>query len=245
MTQDKLVRETYMIYDTIRIGTNVQDNYPGRLTSFSELATAESLPFFQTRSVNDGKAYCNLTQKDSMSWPMKIESLGIKFTYPSPNADSSSPYRARRESSKLFEMIILDHMYVDVIIREDTILTLKPMMMPTGYGVVGQESREDQNTAGTYSLIATNGLSSGNNRFKFVEKMLGIPRQTPWKAVLVISQQGKDILNDLGAVQPLEINNGAERANEALIEMSARGFRYVQRRGSYYYMPLDQSGASA
>ena len=95
--------------------------------------------------------------------------------------------------------------------------------------------REDQNTSGSYSLIGSSGFPSWNNRYQFTGNMLEIPKGTPWKAVLAFSNYGKQLLRALGNVEPLEINE-ATLPNEALIEMSARGLRYVQQRGEYRYV---------
>jgi hypothetical protein len=228
------VKESVIIYDSLRIGPSVQADYPGGMPTFTALAASEENSFFNRRSSSDGKAYCNLTQKNTLAWPVEIESLGIEFRYPSPSMDSASPFMAKRQSSKIFEAMVPMYSHCELQIREDIILTVKPEMMPSGFGYHGSESREDSNSLGTYSLIGNNGFPAAGNRFKFLGEPLVIPRETPWKMNLYFAAQAKALLIALANVEPLEFG-AVTTPNECLIVVSARGYRYVQQRGRYFF----------
>jgi len=225
-------KQDTIIYDTVRIGPAVPDQYPGVIHSFTELADAEEVAFFDSRSTSNGLQYCNLISKGPVGNNIKIYSFGIRFVYPTPNVDSVSPFGMRRESAKLFEQIIPEHCYLYVEVGDDRVVRLKPHMLPPGYGPQGFISREDGNTAGNFSMIASNGVPIWGARYPFTGAMLDVPEGTPWKAVIGFGSVAKTYLKALGDVEPIVINDGDPIPDEALIEMTGLGLRYIPPRGS-------------
>lgn len=225
----KQVRETWMLYDTVRIGPALESKDHGWFQNFTQLAAADSVNFLNVRNSSDvGAFYTNITSKDKLPWPFVLESIGIRFGYPDPNIPP--PGTAQAAASKLFQELIPEHAHLDFFIREDMRLRLKPHMMPAGYGTVGLGVLIP---SASYVGVLENGNVNLGNRFQWLTE-LNIPDDTPVKAELRFSEYAKALLTAWATVNPLDGPQGEELNNEAFIELSLRGQRWVQQRGEYY-----------
>ena len=231
----KQVHENTMLYDTCRIGTLVPEKYPGGHQDFISLATPEHIPFLNVRNSSEaGLAYTNVTSKDKIPYPMVIESIGFKFHYPDPNM--SLIFSGDMSATKHFQMTLPQHAYFKFIVREDTVLILKPTMAPPGYGHTGQFGFYRVDMA---SAELNSGLPLLGNRWKWTGKALHLPDDTPIRAELYFSPYGKKLLEAMGSVYDLDFHESEPNPegrfpNEAHIEISLRGKRWIQQRGEYF-----------
>lgn len=226
------VMESWMIYDTALIGPGVDTAHNWYL-SFTTLAAAPEVPFINVRTLSSaGAAYTNVTSRDKFPWMYMLHSMGMRFIYPDPTIDNSSPHTAIMAATKLFNQVVQEHAWFELEIREDVVLRVKPSHMPAGVGVQGYV--QGNNAANNWiSTTLTNGAPYLGNRWKFVGKSLAIPRDTPVKGRLMFSQYGKDLLGQMDAVSGLDFED--EFNNIAMIELTMLGTRGVQQRGEYHY----------
>ena len=230
------VEENYEIYDTVLIGKGVDEKYPGGFASYAAMAAADEVPFLNIRNSSEaGKVYTNITSKDKLPWGFFMESIGIKFFVPTPIKVVDASLSAELAKAKFFMTTLQEHAYLDFLIREDTILTIKPTMIPSGTSAIGHES----SVAGApHSYLVSNGQAYVKNRFSYGRNPVAIPRDTPIKASLRFSELGKELLTAMGEVGDLEFGitgTEVEVHNTAMIELSLRGFRLVQQRGEWHY----------
>jgi hypothetical protein len=231
-TKYKNVWESWMIYDTALVGPGVDTSH-NWYASFTAMAQAPEIPFINVRTLSSaGAAYTNITSRDKFPWPYLLHSMGLRFMYPDPTVDNSSPHTAIMAATKLFNQIVQEHAWFELEIREDVILRIKPTHMPAGCGVQGYVSQLNaQNNSIATTL--TNGVPNLGNRWKFVGKTIQIPRDTPVRGRLYFSQYGKDLLTQMDEVSPLDFED--EFNNVAFIELTLLGTRGVQQRGEYHY----------
>jgi len=231
-TRYKNVMESWMIYDCALIGPGVDTSH-NWYASFTAMANAPEIPFINVRtSSSAGAAYTNITSRDKFPWMYKLHSMGIRFIYPDPTVDNSSPHTAIMSATKLFNQVVQEHAWFELELREDVVLRVKPSHMPPGVGVQGfTSSNNAQNNwmATTY----TNGAPYMGNRWKFVGKTLDIPRDTPVRGRLYFSQYGKDLLTQIDEVADLDFEDSFN--NVAMIELTLLGMRGVQQRGELHY----------
>jgi hypothetical protein len=236
-TEYKNVRESWPIYDTVLIGLTEQQaaKYPGGFTTFAAMSAQDEIPFLNIRNSSEaGLAYTNISSKDKTPWPYYLDSFGMRFIYPSPNANASSEHSAEVQASKIFEGEILDHCYFQFTIREDVVLTIKPAMMPAGFGPTGfMIGNSTQNSI--FSDNMTNGNPDMRNRWRNVGASLMIPRDTPIKGSLRFSEYGKMLLQTLNAVAGYDFAEEEPVQALARIELTLFGKRDVQQRGEWHY----------
>lgn len=228
----KNVWESWMIYDTVVIGDGV-DEAQNWYASFAAMAAAPEVPFINVRTMSSvGGAYTNITSRDKFPWPFLLHSMGMRFMYPDPITDNSSPHTAIMAATKIFNQVLQEHSYFELEVREDVILRIKPSHMPAGMGPTGYV--QGNNAANNWmATTITNGVPQLGNRWKFVGKAIEIPRDTPVRGRLYFSQYGRELLTALNAVSPLDFEE--EENNYALIELTMLGTRGVQQRGELHY----------
>lgn len=226
------VMESWMIYDTALIGPGV-DTSKNWYSSFTNMANQPEIPFINVRTLSDaGGAYTNITSRDKFPWMYKLHSMGLRFMYPDPTVDNSSPHTAIMAATKLFNQVVQEHAWFELELREDVVLRVKPTHMPAGMGVAGYvQGNNAQNN--WMSTTLTNGAPYLGNRWKFVGKSLSIPRDTPVRGRLYFSQYGKDLLTQIDEVADLDFDEAFN--NIAMIELTLLGMRGVQQRGELHY----------
>lgn len=225
------VREDWIMYDTQRIGAHAKlEKYPGAVIDWAALATLESVSFFNERNVStSGKAYTNVTSESKIPWPFEIESIGCDFHCPSP---SEAAPKALNMVAKIFAGLVADHAWFDFYVREDIRLTLKPKMAPPGYGLTGYG---DFGNAIPPMSSYNSGLENSGNRFRWTEKPLSIPADTPIRVELHFQDYARNVLINMGDQGLLTvINQEGSSYLDAQIRFSLRGKRYVQQRGEYF-----------
>lgn len=228
----KNVMESWMIYDNALIGPGVDTSHSW-YSSFANMAAQPEVPFINVRTLSSaGAAYTNITSRDKFPWLYYLHSMGMRFIYPDPTVDNSSPHTAIMAATKLFNQVIQEHAWFELEIREDVILRVKPSHMPAGMGPTGYV--QGNNAANNWmATTITNGTPSLGNRWKFVGKTINIPRDTPVRGRLQFSQYGKDLLTEIDNVADLDFVEAFD--NVAMIELTLLGMRGVQQRGEYHY----------
>jgi len=225
------VGSNWIYYDTVCIGQGWKQTNPNWFNSFSEMADAPEITFFSVRtSSKTDSAYTNMDSSDQIGRPFRLESIGMRWIYPDPHI--SDPHQMNITASKVFQMYLPEHCHVKFWIRDDQWATLKPMMMPSGYGVKG--SAQLISDTPSSNTVLTNGDPVPMNRFPFSGNGIKIPETSQIKAALVFSKYGKDMLRKLDQVWPLDGTGEDPFPSVAMIEMGIRGLRYAQMRGKYY-----------
>lgn len=230
------VRESWPIYDTVLIGlTEAQAaKYPGGFQTFTQMSQQDEIPFLNIRNSSEaGLSYTNISSKDKTPWPYYLDSFGMRFIYPTPNANGSAEHSAVLACSKIFETEILDHCYFQFSIREDIRLTIKPAMMQAGFGPQGFMAAVNTQNSFFVSNI-TNGQPNMGNRWRNVGYTMDIPRDTPIKGVIRFSPYGKLLLQQLNTVAGFDFEEQDTFQALARIELSLFGKRDVQQRGEYH-----------
>lgn len=238
--QPQNVEQNYEIYDTVLLGKGVDPKYPGGFQSYAQMAQADEVPFLNIRNSSEvSESYTNITSKDKLPWGFYMESIGIRFIVPTPeNVLPDTSQQAALQKAKIFMTAVMEHARFKFLVREDTLLTIKPAMIPAGIGAIGHEA----SVAGSaHSNLITNGMAYVKNRFSYGRNPVAIPRDTPIKGSLKFSEIGKEMLTAMGEVgvlgfgleAPLEEIN---IKNTAMIELTLRGFRLIQQVGEYHYM---------
>lgn len=230
------VEQNYEIYDTVLIGKGVDPKYPGGFNSFGAMATADEVPFLNIRNSSEvGKGYTNITSKDKLPWGFYMESIGIRFMMPTPKETLDIEKSAEKAKAKFFMDTVNEHAHFEFLIREDTILTIKPSMIPAGIGAAGHQS----SVAGApHSYIMTNGIPYVKNRFSYGRNPVAIPRDTPISGHLKFTENGKELLTAMGEVGELTFGTDTLPVpvnNIAMIELTLRGFRLIQQVGEYHF----------
>lgn len=232
------VIENWMVFDTVRIGNSVSDKYPGGQASFKTLALEDEVSFLNIRNVSEaGRQYTNMEKKGVFPWPFKLESIGIRFIMPTPTvyAAEVSPAINEAYKGKLWSQDIMEDAVLYLSISEDTILKIKPAMLPAGFGPTGDMTAlANSNPANTI----TNGVTYLRNRFGYGKHPIKIPRETVVKAALHFSERGKELLTAMDEVGLLQFGSSVAPVsieNEAKIELTLRGRRAVQQRGELHY----------
>ena len=228
------VQEDWEMYDTVRIGPDVPDKWPGGFRTLTELASAEEIGFLNVRNATQvGQAYTNITgASGKLAWSYNVSSLGMRFIYPDPNV--ADDHAGNIAASKVFCVILPEHAHFTFTTNQDDRNILKPIMMPSGHGTMGmlQSSRPGSDT---YNSIYNSGIPDGRNRWLWTIKGgMRLPKDTEVKGLLRFSEYGKKLLNALATVNPLDFGGPEPFPNECLIEVTLRGKRDVQQRGDYY-----------
>jgi hypothetical protein len=227
------VTRDFMLWDSICIGEDVPTNINGWFPSFAAMAASDvPIAFFsQRQEAETGTAYTNMKKKTGLDWPADFSSLGIRLTYPDPvNVDM---YDGDRTASKMFLNAVTEHASLSVFLggSDTKVLSLKPAHAPSGYGPTGNQA--GGSNLSSFSSIDTMGVPIGGNRWLWVVAPLTLPKDISIEVQLSFTKHGKDILNLLNIVQPVEFAAGTLK-NWATIEVGLRGTRQTQQDGAFH-----------
>jgi len=230
--QFKNVRQDFLLYDTIRIGNDVDTQQaPGWFKTLEDMANSGSkLSFFDKRQESEaGSAYTNMKKKTGLDWPCIFTDFGIGFFYPDPvNVDM---FDGDRAAAKLFSATLPQHMAGGMYIggSDDKILTFRPEMAPYGFGPVGNQA----GNISSFSSITGMGESLAGNRFQFANLPLKLPKDISISVQLDATKTAKRLLTVMEEVKPIVFENGTF-TNEAIIIVALRGLRAVQQVGDWH-----------
>lgn len=229
------VREDWILYDTIRIGSTVPETYPGGAASFAALAAFETIAFLNVRDSSVGKGYCNLSSSDKFPWPFMLKSIGMRFSLCDPVEDDQTA--GNQTIAKWFVAHLPEFASLRLWVAEDDKLLSKPRLMPSGYGVVGMGNSglvTGPPDKFQYLSYYENGKTILENRWKW-KTPVRIPDNTPVRAELKFSTQGKAMLAAMSVSgTPYFVSDQTNYPIEAQIVLSLKGNRYVQQRGELY-----------
>lgn len=225
------VRQTFLLYDTIRIGLDVPTNVSGWFTDFTTmLNSAGNYSFFdQRQEAETTTAYTNMKKKTGLDWPVIFTDLGIEFEYPDPvNVDM---FDGDRTAGKQFSDFIKKNSYCELFVggADDKLLTFKPEHAPYGFGTVGHQAG---GTTVSYSSILSNGDALAGNRLQFKDWALALPKDYSLHVRLTLAKAARDMLALMAQVQPIVFANGTFN-NEAQIKICFRGMRDIQQVGNF------------
>jgi hypothetical protein len=226
----KNVRQEGLLYDVIRIGSEVESNVPGWYNSLSDLADADvPLSFFDQRQTSEtSEVYTNMRKKTGIDTPWIFTSFGIGIVYPDPiNADM---FDGDRAAGKVLTQGVVNHSIANVFLggADDKFLTGRIEHFPYGFGVTGNQ----MGSISSYASLLTNGDALGGNRFKFPNMPMILPKDISLSVRIDVSKTLKKILRALDTVKPIVCANGTI-ANEVLLISAFRGMRDIQQAGNY------------
>lgn len=227
------VRQTFYLYDTVRIGARpaAVSGINGWFASFTAMASASGgLSFFDQRQESEaGTVYTNMKKKTGLEWPVIFADLGVDFYYPDPiNVDL---YDGDRTAAKQFCDFMRRHSVLELYTGggDDKILTAPCEMLPWGFGMYGHQA--GGNCEG-YSSLLSNGLPEKGNRMDF-EWALALPRDTSIRAKITFAPAANDMMTYMDTVKPIEFAEGSF-SNEAYIKVGFLGLRDIQPVGNYF-----------
>lgn len=224
------VGSNWKYYDVIQIGPGWGSKATGWFESFTDMAKVDKLSLFNVRTGSkDGWAYTNMDSTDQIGRPFRLESLGMRFVYPDPFIGGQHTFDVN--AAKFFQVTLPEHCYCEFWIRDDKWFTLKPHMLPPGYGPIG--SQETSMNAPFASSLINSGDSNALNRWRWLDNGIKIPETAQIRFEITFSEYGKEKLQKLNEVYPLDVA-GDPFNNVASIEVTIRGRRYSQMRGKYY-----------
>lgn len=231
MEEFQNVRQTFMLYDTIRIGKNVPTNVPGWFSGFDTmLNSAGNYSFYDQRQEAEAStAYTNMKKKTGLDWPVIFTDMGIEFYYPDPlNVDM---FDGDRAAGKMFSDFVKRHSFCELFVggADDKLLTFLPEQAPSGFGTAGHQAG---GTTVSYSSILSNGEPLAGNRLQFKDWALALPKDFSLHVRLTFAKAARDMLALMENVKPIVFANGTFE-NEAMIRISFRGMREIQQVGNF------------
>jgi hypothetical protein len=231
--QYKNVRQPFCLWDTLRVGTNVNKAVQGWYTNFINLLAAGNVhSFFDTRSQSEARLVStNMKTKGKLEWPFIITDIGIGFYYPDPI--NTPLFDGDRSSAKLFQEFAMKETTIELFVggADHKILSLIPEMAPYGFGPSGNLIGGTGLTAP--STIITNGLPTGGNRFWFTNFAIPMPRGTTINVDWTLETRMRELLTAMVAPHPIVFSTGTFE-NEVTVRICVRGLRDVQQLGNMH-----------
>lgn len=224
------VRQDFLLWDTIRIGSDVPVAVSGWFETFADfLADGYTHSFFNVRQESEGHtAYTNMKKKTGLDWHTIITDIGIGFYYPDPvNVDM---FDGDRAGSKLFKELCASDSSCSLFIggADYKILSFVPEMAPYGFGPAGNAVAGDMTG---YASTLTNGLPNGGNRFWFTNQAIPLPKDTSINVDWTLEKPLRTLLESIVQPQPIPFASG-DFTNEVKIRVCLRGLREVQQLGN-------------
>lgn len=227
----KNVRQDFLLYDTIRIGSAVPTNINGWYADYTTMLAAGGVHSFfdQRQEAETGTTYTNMKKKTGLDWPVILTSFGIEFYYFDPI--NSDLYDGDRASAKVFMDLVKRHtdgaLYVGG--ADDKILTFLPEHAPYGFGTWGNQVGGD--TVG-FSSLMSNGEPLAGNQFQFKNWALALPKDFSIAVRLNFAKAARDAMLAMATVKDIEFATGT-LPGECMFRICARGMRDVQQVGNY------------
>lgn len=226
------VRQDYILYDNLVIGSGVPSSVSGWFPTFTALAGHDGYHgFFDQRQESEvGSTYTNMKKKTGLDFPVIITDMGVEFHYPDPV--NTELFDGDRAAAKVFQEIVPKHAYFDFFIGggDHKILTAKPEHAPQAYGPQGNQVGGN---LVSYASLMTNGTPHGSNCFHFANFPLRIPADKIISVRLNFAAKAKEYLNALVAPAPMAFSQPATEKVEswAMIGVWLRGTRDIQNLG--------------
>lgn len=225
------VRQPFVLWDTIRIGENVNTAVQGWYTNFTNLmAAGNTHSFFDTRNEAEARLVStNMKTKGQLAWPFIITDLGIGFYYPDPI--NAPLFDGDRAASKIFQETAMSETTMELFVggADYKILSLIPEMAPYGFGPSG--NLIGGTGLASPSTLMSNGLPSGGNRFWFTDQAIPMPQGMTININWNLEKRMREVLERLVAPQPIVFQSGT-LANEVKVRIAIRGLRDVQQLGN-------------
>lgn len=229
----KNVRQPFILWDTIRIGANVNTAVQGWYTTFINLLAAGNIhSFFDMRNIAEARLVStNMKAKGKLEWHFIITDLGIGFYYPDPI--NTALFDGDRASAKLFQDYAQSETTCELYVggADYKILSFVPEMAPYGFGPSGNLTGGTGLTSP--SSLLTNGLPSGGNRFWFTDQAIPMPRGTTININWTLEMRMRELLTAMVNPQPIAFSTGTFN-NEVKIRIAVRGLREVQQLGELH-----------
>lgn len=242
------VKENWALYDTILIFVGAESKGTGWFSDFAAMGAVNQHYFFNVRSRSVGLPYCNMDKRDSMAFPMWVESLGVTFFAPQVESTHRGTPQKHQDDimGHIWEADIPRHASIVLTVMQDERVKNTVMLVPPGYGPigggVGQGDAEEhyagvpliQNVIKSATSQSTPDIE---NRYRFPVP-LEIPRNGRLQATLKFSAYGRGLLAALP--DPGALAFGGGQSPSAMlsatygIQVSLLGKRAVQQRGAYH-----------
>ena len=236
--------EPWSLYDTVLVGSNVNDQFNGAgyFTSYQALAVPPEIPFFNVRNQSVGTPYCNLDSANKLPFVFHATSIGIDFDGPvAPGyvgADSVDAGQAK--SNLMFATDLAKHAGFILRVAQDEKLVQTCTLMPSGQGIDGWavENPDYGSGTGIFGITnATSGIPEKPNRWKFPEP-IQMPREVNFDGKLVFSPYAREMLRNMYGPFDCWPEAGVSASAFPLlssIRVTLYGIREVQQRNQLHF----------
>lgn len=246
------VKEKWFYYDTVMVSpwvATLSHPIPGWYSSFAQMATVDSLSFFNSRNKSIGLAYNNQEARDQLPFALVAETVSIGFFAPATSTQygtpcESFPVKGRIDMlSAWWETEIPQHASAIFKVNQDERLKINCAMVPPSYGPVGTALGQGDTSTINGQSASTHTAGMGTPhlkyRWEFAAGGIGIPRRatmsvdvrfTEWVKTWLGSLWGPGNIEFVTAPTPLYV----QIPSCFMVQCMVTGRREVQQRGEYH-----------
>jgi hypothetical protein len=234
---EQLIRDTrsaeqWERYDSVVVGPGARETSKGWFNSWSELAAADRIVFFNGRDSNVGAAYTNQTSERA-DWAQLIQQAMVEFIPVPGFSDLESDPNDGQSMPILFQQQLTNMMSFRFTLSDSDEIALAPgSHFPAGVGASGGSV---DGSASPVGIGGSNGLPYNKNSWQWPHP-IGLAAKSkitisgridnPFKAMLQnVTGPGTKSLPKLGG-------GFAELPNWYIIRVTLRGPRFLQLRAA-------------
>jgi hypothetical protein len=247
------VREKWFYYDTILVSPWVallSHPIPGWFSSFAQIATADSLTFFNARNKAIGLSYNNQEARDQLPFALVAETVSLGFFGPATSSLYGTPCTAQPVKGRVDflpawgETEVPQHTSCVFKTNQDERLKINCAMVPPSYGPVGTAIGQGDTSAtinGQSASTDTAGMGTAHlkYRWEFAAGGIGIPRRATMSVEIRFTEWVKAWLAGLWGPGNVEFATAptptyVQIPSAFMIQCMVTGRREVQQRGEYH-----------
>lgn len=246
------VKEKWFYYDTVLVSPGVSllnQPIPGWYPSFSQLATSDSITFFNSRNNSIGLAFNNQESRDQVPFALIAETVSIGFFGSAISSQygvpcDPRPVRGRVDFlSSWWQDEVPQHTSAIFKVNQDERLKTNCAMLPPSYGPIGNvQGQGDTSTLqGNSGAVALGGMGTTHlkYRWEFAASGIGIPRRATMSVEIRFTEFVKDWMSNLWGPGYLDFCTSYSPTfiripSVFMIQCLVTGRREVQQRGEYH-----------
>lgn len=252
MTKYMNVKEQWFLYDTIAISPYVDTlahPIPGWYSTFSDLAAADDLTFFNSRNKSIGLAYNNQESRDQIPYALEAESISVGFFAPSTSSQvgtlDEGTYRGRVDNiSSYFQDELPQHTSMIFRVNQDERLKTNCAMVSPGYGPTGFSMGQGNtsNVGGSCASVNAGGFGRSHLKYRWeFPTKIGVPRRATIAVTLRFVEWVRFNMNKLWGPGNIQLRGRVDDSSVTqykptmfFIQCLITGTRQVQQRAEYH-----------